>query len=221
MGSKVPTVIKEHKNMKRNHLFIILAILAIFLPVHRAFLAGSNFSRKPVAPVAPMAGRKAEKSLFGMLNNSGTEYGTWVRKGKAYIKRREYEQAILAFRKAIFLRPAEEEARFLLAWCYEKRGLEGLPGDQTNWDRLAEKEYRTAISLADHLPSRFNLALLMRRLQRFTEAREQLEHILLTGGSNSLTKKAQAELTAIFHQDMRPRHISVDIKDLGKRGTDD
>lgn len=211
MNSIVSNPIKELNKMKRKHLFVIIAIIGLFLPVHKAFLAGSRFEKSLTAPVSPMTGRKAEKNMARLLNGSGVEYSTWMKKGKTYIKRKEYEQAILAFRKAISLRPAEEDSRFLVAWCYEKRGLEGLPGDHTDWETLAEKEYRSAIALADHLPSRYNLAILLRRNKRFEEARKQLEHILLIGNKSIVTRKAEAELTALFHQDMRPKHISVDV----------
>ncbi|GAB4276229.1 MAG: hypothetical protein Kow0029_18070 [Candidatus Rifleibacteriota bacterium] len=201
--------------MNRKLLFLIIIIFGLILPAHRAFMASNRFEKNISAPVPPMNGRRGEAAFNQYLNNSGTEYQTWYRKGKAYIKRKEYEQAILAFRKAIYLRPAEEEARFLLGWCYEKRGQEGLPGDKTDWDKLAEKEYKAAISLADHLPARYNLALLQRRNERFEEARKNLEHILMIGTKNALSKKAEAELSAIFQQEMRPAHIALDIMENG------
>jgi tetratricopeptide (TPR) repeat protein len=210
MRSKLPNVIKEINNMKRKLLLITIAFAGLFWPVHRAFMASGGFNKVVVVPVPPMKGRKTEKQFYSMLNNSGKSYQTWLKRGKGYIKRREYEQAILAFRKAIDLRPAEEEARFLLAWSYEKRGLEGLPGDSTNWEKLAENEYNKAINLADHLPARYNLAVLLRRNRRFSEARSHLEHILLVNPALALKKKAQAELADLFHQDMRPRHISIE-----------
>ena len=70
-----------------------------------------------------------------------------------------------------------------------------------------------AIEVADHLPSRFNLAILQRRLERYGEARRNLEHILLVSNSKTLKKKASAELQALFHQDVRPRGISNEVKD--------
>lgn len=197
--------------MKSKNIFLIVALIGLFWPFRQAFLAGNGFSKRITAPVAPIKGRRGETRVLGLLNNSGVSYGTWLSRGKSYIRRKEYEQGILAFRKASYLRPADEEARFLLAWCYEKRGQEGLPGDQTDWDALAEQEYRAAVALADHLPARFNLALLFRRQKRFEEARRQLEHILLTGKHRSLKSKAEAELAAIFEQSMRPEHIAVDI----------
>ncbi len=202
--------------MKRKNLLLTVATIGLFWPMGHAFMAGDGFVKTVTAPIAPINGRKAESRANGLLNNSGVSYSTWLRRGRNYINRREYEQAILAFRKALRLRPAEEEARFLLAWCYEKRGLEGLPGDATDWDMLAEQEYLAAVSLADHLPARYNLALLYRRHERFGEARAHLEHILLTGKRNSLAQMAEAELSDIFHQDMRPRHIAVDIPEARK-----
>ena len=70
-----------------------------------------------------------------------------------------------------------------------------------------------AIELADHLPSRYNLAILQRRLERYDEARRNLEHILLVTDSKTLKKKASDELQALFHQDVRPRGISNEVKD--------
>jgi len=165
------------------------------------------------SPISPVSGRRAEANVYSMLNTSSREYRGWIKDGRKYLTRREYEQAIWAFRKAIKIQPAAEEARFLLAWTYEKRGLEGLPGDTTDWDTLAAKEYTAAIELADHLPSRFNLALLHRRHERFSEARRQLEHIVLIGNKTSLAKRASSELSAIFAQDMRPRSISTRFRD--------
>lgn len=201
--------------MKRNHLvlIIILILLGLFCPFRQAFLAGKNFIEKLQAPVAPLYGRKNENKAQNFLNNSGVEFSTWLKRGKKYIQRKEYEQAILAFRKAVYLRPADEEARFLLAWCYEKRGLEGLPGDMTDWEVLAEQEYLAAIALADYLPARYNLALLYRRQERLDEARKHLEHILLINKPGLLTRKAKNELSALFHQSMRPRHIAQDISE--------
>ncbi|NCB37600.1 MAG: tetratricopeptide repeat protein [Erysipelotrichia bacterium] len=199
--------------MKRRFLLFLSIIFFLSLPGSKAFMAGSKDKTIMSGPLAPIKGRKTEPNFYSMLNNSGREYQSWVKSGRSYLNRREYEQAIWAFRKALELRPAEEEARFLLACSYEKRGLEGLPGDSTNWDSLAAKEYHTAIELADHLPSRFNLALLHRRLGRFTEARRHLEHILLINSSGIIARKAFTELNAIFAQDMRPKAISTEIKD--------
>lgn len=199
--------------MKNQNLIILVLLLAVFLPTSRAYLANSRQKPYMEGQIAPIYGRNSEVNFYSLLNNSGREYESWIKDGRQYLKKKEYEQAIWAFRKAIKLRPAAEEARFLLACTYEKRGLEGLPGDTTNWDRLAENEYLMAIEVADHLPSRFNLAILQRRLQRFSEARRNLEHILLVTESKNLKQKASAELKALFAQDVRPRGISNEIKD--------
>lgn len=202
---------------KVNNLLLIIALLlAVFLPTSKAYLASIMDKPYMEGGIAPINGRNAEVNFYSLMNNSGREYESWIKDGRKYLKRKEYEQAIWAFRKAVKLRPASEEARFLLAWTYETRGLEGLPGDMTNWDRLAENEYLMAIEVADHLPSRFNLAILQRRLERFDEARRNLEHILLVTNSSNMRKKASAELQALFHQDVRPRGISNEIKDWSK-----
>lgn len=199
--------------MKKILLTLFLTSAALLLSGPTAYLASHTEGLMMHTPIAPMGGRKAEVNFYSMLNNSGREYQSWIRDGRNYIKRREYEQAILAMRKAIRLQPAAEEARFLLAWAYEKRGLEGLPGDITDWDELAAREYTAAIELADHLPARFNLAILHRRKGRFAEARRQLEHILLINDKGTLGRRAAAELASIFAQDVRPNAISSQIKD--------
>lgn len=199
--------------MKRQNVILFILILAIFLPTSRAYLANSMKKPYMEGSIAPIYGRNSEVNFYSLLNNSGREYGSWIKDGRKYLKRKEFEQAIWAFRKAVKLRPASEEARFLLGWTYETRGLEGLPGDYTNWDKLAENEYLIAIEVADHLPSRFNLAILQRRLERYEEARRNLEHILLVSDSKTMKKKASAELQALFHQDVRPRGISNEVKD--------
>lgn len=201
---------------KEFNLLLIALLLAVFLPTSRAYLASNMEKPYMEGEIAPITGRNTEVNFYSLINNSGREYESWIKDGRRYLKRKEYEQAIWAFRKAIKLRPAAEEARFLLAWTYETRGLEGLPGDMTNWDRLAENEYLMAIEVADHLPSRFNLAILQRRLERFDEARRNLEHILLVTNSASMRKKASTELQALFHQDVRPRGISNEVKDWSK-----
>ena len=199
--------------MKNSNILLIALLLAVFLPTSRAYLAGSMQKPYLEGGIAPIEGRNSEVNFYSFLNNSGREYQSWIKDGRKYLKRKEYEQAIWAFRKAVKLRPASEEARFLLAFTYETRGLEGLPGDSTNWNKLAENEYLIAIEIADHLPSRYNLAILQRRLERYDEARKNLEHILLITDSKSLRNKASAELQALFHQDVRPKGISNIISD--------
>ncbi len=199
--------------MNNRFLIITVILFVAFFAGSKAYMASREDDRLMHSPIAPMSGRKAEANFYSMLNNSGREYRSWIRDGRSYLARREFEQAIWAFRKAVKLQPAADEARFLLAWTYEKRGLEGLPGDNTDWDALAINEYTAAIELADHLPARFNLALLHRRNDRFSEARRHLEHIVLIDKSSALARRAKNELSAIFAQDMRPRSISTVFRD--------
>ncbi len=199
--------------MNNRFLLITVLLFIAFFAGSKAYMASKEDDRLMHSPIAPMSGRKAEANFYSMLNNSGREYRSWIRDGRTYLSRREFEQAIWAFRKAIKLQPAAEEARFLLALTYEKRGLEGLPGDNTDWDSLAIKEYTAAIELADHLPARFNLALLHRRNDRFSEARRHLEHIVLIDQRSALASKAKTELSALFAQDMRPGSISTTFRD--------
>jgi tetratricopeptide (TPR) repeat protein len=199
--------------MNNRFLLITFLLFVAFFAGSEAYMASREDDRLMHSPIAPMSGRKAEANFYSMLNNSGREYRGWIRDGRNYLARREFEQAIWAFRKAIKLQPAAEEARFLLAWTYEKRGLEGLPGDSTDWDALAIKEYTAAIELADHLPARYNLALLHRRHDRFSEARRHLEHIVMIDTRSGLARRAKTELSALFAQDMRPRSISTTFRD--------
>ncbi len=203
--------------MRKTLLLLIIVFAALMISGPKAYLASNPEGMIMHTPVAPLHGRKSEVNFYSMLNNYGRAYKSWLRDGISYLRRKEYEQAILAFRKAVKLQPAAEEARFYLAWSYEKRGLEGLPGDQTDWDGLATKEYTAAIELADHLPARFNLAQLHRRHGRHDDARRHLEHIILISSNNAIGKKAAAELKKIFAQDMRPRSISSSILELGKQ----
>jgi len=199
--------------MNNRFLLITFLLFVAFFAGSKAYMANREGDRLMHSPLAPMYGRKSEANFYSMLNNSGREYRGWIRDGRNYLARREYEQAIWAFRKAVKLQPAAEEARFLLAWTYEKRGLEGLPGDSTDWDALAIKEYTAAIELADHLPARYNLALLHRRHDRFSEARRHLEHIMMIDNRSGLARRARNELSALFAQDMRPRSISTTFRD--------
>jgi Flp pilus assembly protein TadD len=199
--------------MKKRFLTIIAVFAAVLYSGPIAYMASKPETMLQNSPVPPMNGRKSEANFYSMLNNSGREYNSWLRDGKNYLNRREYEQAIWAFRKAAALRPASEEIHFLLAWTYEKRGAEGLPGDMTDWENLAIREYTAAVEIADHLPSRFNLAILHRKNNRFSEARRHLEHIVLVDSQNHLGRKAAAELAAVFEQDMRPHSISSTIRD--------
>lgn len=163
--------------------------------------------------IAPFEGRGKEPTFYPHLTKEPRSYASWVRDGHKYMKRLEFEQAILAFRKATKLQPASQEARFLLAQAYEKRGLEGLPGDYTQWDRLAAQEYELAVALADHLPARYNLALLQLRIGSLEASRRNLEHILLVGKPNhSLYKKAEQRLAENFEQAVRPGALSVVIQ---------
>jgi tetratricopeptide (TPR) repeat protein len=209
MWSFVPNLIKENSKMKRK-LFITAILFAAFVhPVHKAYMSNREFGIKREIPVPPIYGRKKESKCYKYLSKPLRTYNYWMRKGKSYLTRKEFEQAILAFRKASKLRPTSEETRFLLAHSYEKRSMEGLPGDTTNWEQLAIDEYQAAIILADHLPSRYNLALLYQRLDEHTKARKELEHILTISPSSSLGRKAQTALARVFAQDYTPTHLSV------------
>ncbi len=195
--------------MKRTILIITAILCALFIPMRKANMASKVGYSRFETPMPPISGRKNEKKAYSRLNSPEFSFGYWLGKGKSYLSRKEYEQAIIAFRKARKLRPASEETRHLLAYSYEKRGLEGLPGDQSDWEALAEREYKASIMLADYLPSRYNLALLQIRNERLSEARKELEHILTVSPTSKFGKLADSLLASVMDQDYLPEHLSV------------
>lgn len=164
-------------------------------------------------PRAPLKGRR-EGGAMGYLLKPEASYGTWLSKGKSYFAKQDYEQALWAFRKALRERPLAEEAHFLLGCTYVARGAEGLPGDVTAWDDLAEAAFRGAIKLADHLPSRYNLGLLLTRRGRAPEARLEFEHILTVKPSSSLGTLARRALDRNIQADLLPRMLAIELPDL-------
>ena len=113
--------------MNNRFLLITVLLFIAFFAGSKAYMASKEDDRLMHSPIAPMSGRKAEANFYSMLNNSGREYRSWIRDGRTYLSRREFEQAIWAFRKAIKLQPAAEEARFLLALTYENAALKAFP----------------------------------------------------------------------------------------------
>lgn len=163
------------------------------------------------APIPPISGRKNEQGAMKYLSKTPKSFDYWVSQAKSYISRREYEQAIWALRKAKKMKPLAAEAHFLLGYSYEHRGNEGLPGDRTAWDSLAEAEYKVAISAGDFLPARYNLALLLERLERFDESRKELEHILTVSPNSALGKSALSALERNTNADFLPKVLSREI----------
>ena len=131
-----------------------------------------------------------------------------MRRGKRYLQRLEFEQAVWAFRKARRQEPTNAEVHFFLGFTYEKRGLQGLPGDQTSWDQLAEASYRQAIALEDFLPARHNIARLLERTNRFSLARKEWEHILLIAPKGALAQAAKKALARNIEADLLPETLS-------------
>ncbi|HOY65888.1 MAG TPA: tetratricopeptide repeat protein [Candidatus Ozemobacteraceae bacterium] len=162
-------------------------------------------------PQPPAAGRAAERRAQAYLTRPDTTYATWMKNGRGYLARKEFEQAIWAFRKALRLKPLSSEAHFLLGYAFERRGLEGLPGDVTAWDVLAEAEYRSAIALDDHLPARHNLGRLLERLERYEEARHEFEHILTIAPRGRLAARASAGLDRTIDADLEPARRSAHL----------
>jgi len=202
--------------MKRKILILIMLCYAFCFPVRKAFVASAGYSARREIPVPPRSGRKSERQSYRWVNRPARTYTYWMGKGKRYLAKREYEQAIWAFRKSSKLRPASETARFLLGFTYEKRALQGLPGDLTNWEKLAEDEYKSAIYIADHLPARYNLALLYKRNGRIDSARKELEHILTVSPTGKLGNLAKTMLARVVELDYKPRSISVKYPERSK-----
>jgi tetratricopeptide (TPR) repeat protein len=177
-----------------------VGLLLFLIPTGKAFMSTVSLSEKALheAPLPPMKGRSAEKGMNGYLTRPDTSLAVWLKKGKSYYARKEYEQAIWAFRKALRENPMAGEVHFLLGVTYEARGKEGLPGDMTSWDTLAERSYRSAIAAGDYLPARFNLGMLFTRLARHDEARREWEHILTISPKSSLGSHAKKALTRNF-----------------------
>lgn len=196
--------------MKRRLFWGIIVFGALFLPWREAALRSAldETGRLRQVPVPPAAGRGAERRVQAWLSRDPTSFAAWMAAGRGYLARKEFEQAIWAFRKAVEMQPLSSEARFLLGVAFERRGREGLPGDLTAWDRLAETEYRTAAGLDDHLPSRFNLGLLCERQGRYDEARREFEHILTIAPQSVLGRRAKTALERTVAADLLPRLLS-------------
>ncbi|HNW36131.1 MAG TPA: tetratricopeptide repeat protein, partial [Candidatus Ozemobacteraceae bacterium] len=190
--------------MNKHRLIIGMMLIGLYLwPTARATMTDKNAPFLSV-PQPPAAGRAAERRSRAYLTRPDTTYASWVGKGRKYLGRKEYEQAVWAFRKALRLKPLSSEAHFLLGYAFELRGLEGLPGDITNWDELAEAEYRASIALDDHLPARYNLARMLERLERYPEARREYEHILTVSPRGRLSTGATAGLDRTIDADLEP-----------------
>ena len=187
-------------------LCLIFGALLGFSRPALLFSPGDSFDLDP--PIPPSLGRKAESKAMSYLSPATRTFASWLRRGKRYLQRKEFEQAIWAFRKAQIQRPINAEVHFFLGFTFEKRGLEGLPGDQTSWDQLAEEEYRQAISLQDYLPARHNLARLLERSDRYDLARREWEHILLISPSGRIAKVAKDALHRNIDADMLPKTLS-------------
>ncbi|HNV71163.1 MAG TPA: hypothetical protein PKO06_15780, partial [Candidatus Ozemobacteraceae bacterium] len=143
--------------MRKPLMFLSLVVLWL-LAGGRTY--APNGGLKPPSgeiPRPPSRGRSGEGLGMQYLSKPERTYGYWMARGREYLSRAEHEQAVLAFRKALKERPVSEDAHFLAGIAYERRGRECLPGDATNWDELAEQEYRAAIALSDYLPARYNL----------------------------------------------------------------
>ena len=195
--------------MKRKILILFLLGYAFCFPLRKAFVANAGYSLSREIPAPPRKGRKNERKSYSWINRPARTYTYWMGKGKRYLAKREYEQAIWAFRKASKLRPASEISRFMLAFTYEKRALEGLPADLTNWESLAENEYKSAIFIADYLPARYNLALLYKRNGKIAAAQKELEHILTISPSGKIGNLAKSMLVKVIELDYKPRSMSI------------
>ncbi len=199
--------------MQRRLVWGIIVLGALFIPWREAALRGrlDETGRLRQVPLPPLAGRSAERRGLPYLTKDPTSYARWLAAGKGYLARREFEQAVWAFRKALEMQPLSSEAHFLLGVSFERRGLEGLPGDLTSWDLLAEEEYRAAIGLDDHLPARYNLGRLLERLGRHAEAGREFEHILTIAPSSAVGRRARTALDRTFAADLLPRTLGDEL----------
>ncbi|MFZ2960468.1 MAG: hypothetical protein WA705_26615 [Candidatus Ozemobacteraceae bacterium] len=177
-------------------------------------VAGAPDAFRGETPIPPLNGRGGERGAMGYLLTPDRTYAHWLSAGKGYLARHEYEQAVWAFRKALRERPLGQDAHFLLGCSYVARGAEGLPGDVTGWEELAETSFLAAIQLADHLPARYNLGILLTRRDRPTEARVQFEHILNVSPKSRLGGLARRALERNIDADLLPRSLSIDLPDL-------
>ncbi len=208
-------------NMKRKPL-ILVSLVGLWLLAGGRTYAPQGGLKPPSGeiPRPPAKGRGAEGSGMQYLTRPDRTFGYWMARGREYLARTEYEQAILAFRKALKERPMSEEAHFLAGCSYERRGRECLPGDATNWDELAEQEYRAAIAVADYLPARYNLGMLLNRLERDNEARKEFEHILTVRPRSQIGRLARAALERNVQSDFLPRLLEHRIPDGHKESWD-
>jgi tetratricopeptide (TPR) repeat protein len=196
--------------MKGKYFLLLLLVLISLMPTGKGWmfsLPQSYDSSIRELPIPPLGGRTREQSVTRYLSRTGVPFSTWFAKGKNYLARKEFEQAILAFRKAIECKPLSAETHFLLGVAYEARGKEGLPGDQVSWDLLAEREYRYCISLDDYLPARYNLGMLLSRIGRKEDARGELEHILLVSPKSQVGKLAKRALDLEFENGLLPETL--------------
>ncbi|MBF0547459.1 MAG: tetratricopeptide repeat protein [Candidatus Riflebacteria bacterium] len=210
-----------------NRFFFIISVIGLLflLSLGKARLETNIDSLEnddsyiPEAPIPPLEGRKGEKGMSAFLFKPEIDFSSWMKRGKRYFQQREYEQAIWAFRKAVHERPCAPEAHFLLGCSYSARGEQGLPGDQTAWEELSEKELNAAIKVGDFLPARFNLGILLTKLGRADEARPHFEHILSVSPNSQLGKAAASALDRNISSDLMPNMLSVKIpdKDVDKR----
>jgi len=209
----LPKAIEEPRNMPRKTLFLLLGFGALFFPWRQALMLDrlDEAGRLRQIPIPPSAGRGTERRVTHYLTAEPTSFANWLSKGKRYLTRKEFEQAVWAFRKALEMRPLSSEAHFLLGFSFEKRLLEGLPGDLTSWEMLAEEEYRTAIGLDDHLPARFNLGMLLARSGRQDAARREFEHILTISPRSTVGRRAQVAMNRAFEADLMPRTLEEDL----------
>lgn len=196
----------------------MIAFLALLIPTGKAFMSNgySNTSGSlGEIPVPPLHGRKSERIPNAYFTKPETSFQTWLKRGKSFLARTEYEQAILAFRKALKENPLSEYTHFLLGIAYEHRGKEGLPGDSTAWDTLAENEYKISIAIADYLPARFNLGMLLHRLDRPEEAKREWEHVLTINPGSPSGRRSQKALERTFQSDVTPQTLSITLPEAG------
>lgn len=114
-------------------------------------------------------------AFFAWLSNS-TDAVELLNAGTALLDEGRAGQAVLCYRRAVELKPEDEEGHFNLAVAYGRAGQ--LP--------LAERHYREALKLfADYPEAHNNLGNILTRQKRYAEAIEEFKTTLKLAPENA------------------------------------
>ncbi|MBW1974299.1 MAG: tetratricopeptide repeat protein [Deltaproteobacteria bacterium] len=108
------------------------------------------------------------------------------RSGMSYLNDGYYDAAISEFKAAISMNPAYKEAHYYLGQAYEKKGM----------DAQSEQAYKDAIRIDPrYIQAHEALGLLLYRLNRFPEAKAELE---MAVNLNSVLPEIYTKLGEIY-----------------------